>query len=67
MVWSTQGWSGCPAPRLAELTTREAGINLMPRSNRAAAGGKSRSAVRAKNRKLKADAPPEKRRGKADK
>jgi hypothetical protein len=52
---------------LAELTTREAGINLMPRSNRAAAGGKSRSAVRAKNRKLKADAPPEKRRGKADK
>jgi hypothetical protein len=39
----------------------------MPRSNRAAAGGKSRSAVRAKNRKLKADAAPEKRRGKGDK
>jgi hypothetical protein len=35
----------------------------MPRSNRAAAGIKSRSAVRAKNRKLKADAAPEKKQG----
>ena len=38
----------------------------MPRSNRAATGGRSRAAVRAKNRKLKSDAPPEKKRGKAD-
>jgi hypothetical protein len=38
----------------------------MPRSNRAAAGGKSRAAVRAKNRKLKADSAPEKKRGKRD-
>lgn len=35
----------------------------MPRSNRAAAGGKSRSAVRAKNRKLQANAAPEKKQG----
>jgi hypothetical protein len=33
----------------------------MPRSNRAAYGGKSRSAVRAKNRKLKSDERPEKK------
>jgi hypothetical protein len=39
----------------------------MPRSNRAAAGVRSRASVRAKNRKLKSDARPEKRRGKADK
>jgi hypothetical protein len=39
----------------------------MPRSNRAAAGVRSRASVRAKNRKLKADAPPQKRRGKEDK
>jgi hypothetical protein len=39
----------------------------MPRTNRAAAGGKSRAAVRAKNRKLKTDRQPEKRRGKGDK
>jgi hypothetical protein len=57
-------WSGSPATRSAAFTTREAGINLMPRSNRAAAGVRSRASVRAKNRKLKADAPPEKRRGK---
>lgn len=40
----------------------------MPRTNRAAAGGKSRSAVRAQNRKLQSDARPEKKqRGKGDK
>jgi hypothetical protein len=39
----------------------------MPRTNRAATGGKSRSAVRAKNRKLKSDIRPEKKRGKSDK
>ena len=56
-----------PSPALSRAHhTREVGINVMPRSNRAAAGGKSRSSVRAKNRKLKADAPPEKRRGKGD-
>jgi hypothetical protein len=33
----------------------------MPRSNRAAFGGKSRAAVRAKNRKLQADKAPEKK------
>ena len=33
----------------------------MPRSNRAASGGKSRAAVRAKNRKLQADKAPEKK------
>jgi hypothetical protein len=38
----------------------------MPRSNRAAAGGKSRAAVRAKNRKLKSDTAPERKRGKGD-
>jgi hypothetical protein len=38
----------------------------MPRSNRAAFGGKSRAAVRAKNRKLQADKAPEKK-GKRDK
>jgi hypothetical protein len=38
----------------------------MPRSNRAAFGGKSRSAVRAQNRKLKSDARPEKK-GKREK
>ena len=38
----------------------------MPRSNRAAYGVKSRSALRAQNRKLKTDARPEKK-GKRDK
>jgi hypothetical protein len=39
---------------------------FMPRSNRAAAGGKSRAAVRAQNRKLKSDARPEKKGRKGD-
>jgi hypothetical protein len=56
-----------PSPALGRAQHQRGRHHLMPRSNRAAAGGKSRSAVRAKNRKLKADAPPEKRRGKADK
>jgi hypothetical protein len=38
----------------------------MPRSNRAAFGGKSRAAVRAKNRKLQSDKPPEKKGRKGD-
>lgn len=40
----------------------------MPRSNRAATGGRSRAAVRAQNRKLQSNARPEKKqRGKGDK
>jgi hypothetical protein len=44
----------------------ERNTTFMPRSNRAAAGGKSRAAVRAQNRKLKSDARPEKKGRKGD-
>lgn len=57
MVYSVSVTAGI---RLAAPMT-ERHTTPMPRSNRAAAGGKSRAAVRAKNRKLQADRAPEKK------